>query len=93
MRKAVWRPWIVGQQLLAAGDNASLSSSASLLGGQTPHTSLADELAACEGQHPDLVTGQISRARQEEDRRVEQGRIDALEEEVRKLRNEVKLPL
>ncbi|KWU41606.1 hypothetical protein RHOSPDRAFT_36862 [Rhodotorula sp. JG-1b] len=91
MRKAVWRPWTVGQQLLAgAGDDAaSLSPSASLLGGQTPSNSLADELAACEGQQPDLVPGQVSRGRQEEDRRVEQRRIDALEAEVRKLRDEL----
>ena len=94
MRKAVWRPWTVGQQLLAgAGDDAaSLSPSASLLGGQTPSNSLADELAACEGQQPDLVPGQVSRGRQEEDRRVEQRRIDALEAEVRKLRDEVSIP-
>lgn len=86
VRKAVWRPWTVGQQLLAAGD-----ASASLLV-PTPHISLADELAACEEQQPDLVSGQVSRVRQEQDRRVEQRRIDALEEEVRKLRNEVSIP-
>lgn len=94
MRKAVWRPWTVGQQLLAGAGNdaASLSPSASRLGGQTPSISLADELAACEGQQPDLVSGPVSRGRQEEDRRVEQRRIDALEAEVRKLRDEVSPP-